>query len=157
MKFQIYYLKIFLTEYENLNPWFVWPDCATVENRNTRLNPKFKEFCLGDRTLIILEKRVYIKSLKTCCMLTPSTIVTNHLWSIRPQKTCILRDLGHRKVMLGTFDPNSLRTFFLPVWHIRPVKPGGQKQENMLTPSLHVPPCWQGWLAHSSMSALKKK
>lgn len=112
MKFQIYYLKIFLTEYKNLNPWFVWPDCATVENRNTRLNPKFKEFCLGDRTLIILEKRVYIKSLKTCCMLTPSTIVTNHLWSIRPQKTCILRDLSHKKVMLGTFDPNSLRTFF---------------------------------------------
>lgn len=53
--------------------------------------------------------------------------------------------------------PKAFVHLFLPVWHIRPVKPGEQKQENMLTPSLHVPPWWQGWLEHSSMSALKKK
>lgn len=52
--------------------------------------------------------------------------------------------------------PTAFVHFFLPVWHIRPVKPGEQKQENMLTPSLHVPPCRQGWLAHSSMPAFKE-
>lgn len=52
--------------------------------------------------------------------------------------------------------PTAFVHLFLPVWHIRPVKPGEQKQENMLTPSLHVPPCRQGWLAHSSMPAFKE-
>lgn len=52
--------------------------------------------------------------------------------------------------------PTAFVHFFLPVWHICPVKPGEQKQENMLTPSLHVPPCRQGWLAHSSMPAFKE-
>jgi hypothetical protein len=39
----------------------------------------------------------------------------------------------------------------MSVLHVAPLKPGAQAQVKAFTPSVHVPPFWQGWLAHSSM------
>lgn len=38
--------------------------------------------------------------------------------------------------------------------HLGSWKPSGQRQVKPLMPSLHVPPLWQGLLAHSSMLML---
>lgn len=118
------------------------------------------EFCLKDQTYLFWKTLTYMKMKKyKKNVLYVDTKCNCEKWSpihTSSKDSEIYMAWATKKVQLGTFDPNSLRTFFLPVWHICPVKPGEQKQENMLTPSLHVLPCRQGWLAHSSMPAFKE-
>lgn len=109
-----------------------------------------------ENTSIHVDEKI---SKKTCCMLIPSAVVKNDLRYTLPQKTLKLTWLEPQKSTVGYMYIRSQQPsyiLFLPVWHICPVKPGEQKQENTLTPSLHVPPCRQGWLAHSSMPAFKE-
>jgi len=44
----------------------------------------------------------------------------------------------------------------LPVPHVVPSYPLAQVHMYLFTRSVQVPPCWQGWLTHSSMSGIKK-